>query len=82
MIGTEKKMTEEVALTPKKFSLQVEKVAFEKNITHMESVIICCETYGIDPEYAAKLITKGLKEKIELNAMELNYLPKSAKLPV
>ena len=48
----------------------------------MDAVIMCCEQFGIDPEYAAKLLTKSVKEKIELNAMDLNYLPKSAKLPV
>jgi hypothetical protein len=30
----------------------------------------------------AKLLTKSLKEKIEANARELNYLPKVAKLPM
>ena len=78
----EKMMAEHVTLTPKKFSLEVEKVAFDKRITHMDAVILCCEQFGIDPEYAAKLLTKALKQKIELNAMDLNYLPKSAKLPV
>lgn len=82
MIGMEKMMSDQVTLTPKKFSLEVEKVAFEKNITHMDAVIMCCEQFGLDPEYAAKLLTKSVKEKIELNAMDLNYLPKSAKLPV
>ena len=82
MIGMEKMMADQVTLTPKKFSLEVEKVAFDKRITHMDAVILCCEQFGIDPEYAEKLLTKALKQKIELNAMDLNYLPKSAKLPV
>ena len=37
---------------------------------------------GIEPVSVAKLITKSLKEKIEANARDLNYLPKSAKLPL
>ena len=46
----EKMMSDQVTLTPKRFSLEVEKVSFEKNITHMDAVIICCEQCGIDPE--------------------------------
>ena len=37
---------------------------------------------GIEPVTTAKLLTKSLKEKVEANARDLNYLPKSAKLPV
>jgi len=37
---------------------------------------------GIEPVTTAKLLTKNLKEKVEANARDLNYLPKSAKLPM
>ena len=40
------------------------------------------EKTGIEPVTTAKLLTKSLKEKIEANAIELNYLPKVAKLPM
>ena len=36
----------------------------------------------IEPEKVSSLITKGLKEKIEANARELNFLPKVARLPI
>ena len=68
--------------TPKTFSLEIEKIAFDKRCTHLEAISIYCEQMGIEPVTVAKLITKSLKEKIEANARDLNYLPKSAKLPL
>jgi len=68
--------------TPKTFSLEIEKIAFNKRCTHLEAVSIYCEKIGIEPVTTAKLLTKSLKEKIEANAIELNYLPKVAKLPM
>ena len=68
--------------TPKTFSLEIEKLAFEKRCTHLEAISIYCEQIGIEPVTTAKLLTKSLKEKIEANARELRYLPKIAKLPL
>lgn len=68
--------------TPKTFSLEIEKIAFDKRCTHLEAISIYCEQMGIEPVSTAKLLTKSLKEKVEANAIDLNYLPKSAKLPL
>tara|TARA_Y100000389_G_scaffold177989_1_gene190745 strand:- start:469 stop:702 length:234 start_codon:yes stop_codon:yes gene_type:complete len=68
--------------TPKTFSLEIEKIAFKKRCTHLEAISIYCEQIGIEPVSTAKLLTKSLKEKVEANAIDLNYLPKSAKLPM
>ena len=69
--------------TPKIFSLEIEKVALEKKITHMDAVVWYCEKNELEPESVARLLTKGLKEKIEANARDLNFLvEKSAQLPI
>ena len=68
--------------TPKTFSLEIEKIAFDKRSTHLEAISIYCDKMGIEPVTTAKLLTKNLKEKVEANARELNYLPKTAKLPL
>jgi hypothetical protein len=68
--------------TPKTFSLEIEKIAFDKRCTHLEAISIYCDKMGIEPVTTAKLLTKSLKEKVEANARELNYLPKRAKLPL
>ncbi len=68
--------------TSKTFSLEIEKMAKEKNLTHMDAVVEYCRIKGIEPESVARLISKSLKEKIEANARDLNFLPNQAKLPI
>ena len=48
----------------------------------MDAILWYCEKEGIEPDTVGKLISKGLKEKIEANARDLNYLPKQAQLPI
>ena len=66
----------------KTFSLNIENIVKEKKITHMEAVLWYCKDQGIEPDTVSNLLTKGLKEKIEANARELNFLPKTATLPI
>ena len=66
----------------KTFSLNIENIVKEKRITHMEAVLWYCKDQGIEPDTVSNLLTKGLKEKIEANARDLNFLPKCAQLPV
>ena len=75
-------VVESLLQTPKKFSLEIENIAKEKRISHMDAVIDYCQKNDIEPDTVCRLITKGLKEKIEANARELNYLEKQAQLPI
>ena len=68
--------------TPKKFTLEIENIVKEKSISHMEAILWYCEQQDIEPDSVKSLITKGLKEKIEANAREVNFLPKQAQLPI
>jgi hypothetical protein len=68
--------------TPKTFTTKIETIAKEKRITHMDAVLHYCEKEGIEPESVGPLISKGLKEKIEANARDLNFLPRQAQLPI
>ena len=68
--------------TPKSFTIAIENIAKEKEITHMVAVLWYCEQEGIEPDSVGYLISKGLKQKIEANARALNFLPKQAQLPV
>ena len=68
--------------TSKTFSMNIENIALEKNITHMEAVLDYCQRNDIEPDTVSSLISKSLKEKIEANARDLNFLPKQAQLPI
>lgn len=64
----------------REFSLYIEKVVKEKRISHMDAVLYYCKENFIDPEDIKKLINKSLRDKIKVNATELNYFPKPATL--
>ena len=65
------------------FSLSIETIVAKKNIPYMDAVIMFCEETGLEVELAAKMISGALKSKIQIEAEELHFLPKSntTKLP-
>ena len=75
-------VVEALVQTPKKFSLEIENIAKEKRISHMDAVLDYCQKNNIEPDIVGRLVTKGLKEKIEANARDLNYLERQAQLPI
>ena len=68
--------------TTKTFSLEIESIAKKKRVSHMEAVLWYCKKEGIEPDTVGSLISKSLKEKIEANARDLNFLPRQAQLPI
>ena len=74
---------EEIAvMTPKKFALKIEEIVSQGGITYMDAILDYCEKNQMEPDAVAPLISKPLKEKIEADARELNFLPKVATLPI
>ena len=67
---------------PKQFSLYIDKIVKDKNISHMDAVLDYCKENFLEPQDIKKLINKSLKDKIKANATELNYFPKQATLDV
>jgi len=68
--------------TANEFSLHIETIVREKRISYMDAVLEYCKENYLEPEDVSKLINKSLKDKIEMNFRELNYLPKQATLDV
>ena len=64
------------------FSLYIEQLVKEKKLNHMDAVLEYCKENFLEPEDVKSLINKSLKEKIEMNFRDLNYLPKQAQLDV
>ncbi len=66
-----------------KFYSEIEKIKRNKtDMSYMEAVVFYCEENNIEIETVGKFISKTLKEKIECEARDLNYLPKVGKLPI
>ena len=69
-------------ITPKRFAIIVDDLVRTKRLTHMEAIIYYCEQKLIEPDTISKWIDRSLKEKLQADAEALNYLPKTASLPV
>jgi hypothetical protein len=74
----------EVIMNSKEFSLKIESIVKEKRISYMDAVILYCEENDIDTGTVSPLISKSLKEKIQVEATNLRMLklPRCGVLPV
>lgn len=68
--------------TSNEFSLHIEELVRDTTMTYMEAVLKYCEENYLEPGDVSGLINKSLKDKIEMDFRELNYLPKQGTLDV
>ena len=64
------------------FSLHIEQIVRDSKLSYMEAVLQYCRENFIEPSDVAKLVNKSLKDKLEVNFQDENYLPKKAKLDI
>ena len=72
-------------MNSKEFSLLIEGVVKDKRpITYMDAILWYCEQNQIEVESVGRLISKALKEKIQVEASKANIIkiPETGKLPV
>jgi len=67
---------EENFLTKSKFSKLVERTVIEKRLSYMDAILYLCENHNIEPEDVRKFISPIVKDKLEAEARQLNYLPR------
>ena len=72
----------EMFKTANEFSLHIEQMVRDTKLSYMDAVLEYCKQNYLEPEDVSKLINKSLKDKIEMNFRDLNYLPKQAQLYV
>ena len=76
-------MSDEVEfMTKVKFSKMIEKAVRDLNLSHMDAIIHLCEKHNIEVEDCKKYVSNVIREKLEVEAMNLNYFPKQNELPV
>jgi hypothetical protein len=68
--------------TANDFSMFIETIASEQNIAVVDALLNYCEDNYIEPEEVSKLVNKSLKDKLELNFIDMNFLPKISTLEV
>jgi hypothetical protein len=60
----------------------VEDIAQKKKLSYIDAIVDLCDDTNIDPEDVGKFISNILKDKVEAEARNLNYLPKQNTLPI
>ncbi len=68
--------------TPTKFSTMIEEMVLNKKVTYMDACLEYCKENNVEPESIGRLVNKSLKQKIQVEAELLHFLPKSSTLPV
>ena len=71
---------EEQFLTRAKFTKHIESTVAEKKMPYMDAILQVCEKNDIEIEDIKKFISPIIKNKLEAEAMNLNYLPKKNSL--
>jgi hypothetical protein len=61
---------------------RIEKYVQKWNTRYMDAVIAIAEAEDIPVESMSKVLSKPIIEKIQQEGQELNFLPKSSKLPI
>ena len=68
--------------TSSEFYIKIQKLVEQTKLSYMDAVLHYCDLNGMEPETAAQLVNSKLKAQIREEAEELNFLPKTAKLPI
>lgn len=67
-------------MNKKKFAKMTEDMVRNKSMSYMDAVVYLCEENDLEIEDVKKYIATSIKDKIEVEAMNLNFLEKSADL--
>lgn len=78
--GVDSAENKTVFLSKKRFTRMIEDVVKEKRLTYIDAVVHLCEDNNIEFEDVKKYIDTSVKQKIEVEAMNLNFLDKTNSL--
>lgn len=67
---------EQEFLTKSKFTKMVEDAVNELKLSYMDAILYLCEKNQLEPEDMKKFVSPIIKDKLEAEAMQLNFLPK------
>ena len=71
---------EEQFLTKSKFTKLIESTVADMKIPYMDAILHVCNKNNIEPEDVKKFISPVIKDKLEAEAMDLNFLPKKTSI--
>lgn len=75
-------MEDKQFLTKLKFAKMIENSVVTQKLSYMDAVIHLCDENSVELEEVKKFISPVIKQKIEAEAMRLNFLPRGNTLPI
>lgn len=72
---------EDMMMTKNRFTKMVEDIVKRQRMSYMDAIIHLCEKNNIEVEDAKKFVSPVIKNKVEAEAMRLNFLPRGNELP-
>lgn len=67
-------MIEENILTRKKFSGMIEDTVVRTKLSYMDAILHLCEELTLDPLDVGRLVSPLIKDKIEMECVDLNLI--------
>ena len=71
---------EEQFLTKSKFTKLIESTVADMKLPYMDAILHVCHKNDIEPEDVKKFISPIIRDKLEAEAMDLNFLPKKTSI--
>ena len=64
-------------LTKSKFTKMVEETVTDLKLSYMDAILYLCDKNELEPDDMKKFVSPIIKDKLEAEAMALNFLPKT-----
>jgi hypothetical protein len=63
---------------------EIESIAYDKRISYIDAALYYCEKNNLEPDMVGDIIRASpiFKQKVQIEAEKLNFLPKVARLPI
>jgi len=74
--------TQKRFLTKSEFGKLIEKTVKSHQSSYMDAIIHLCDEHEVEIEEVRKFISPIIKNKLEAEAMKLNFLPRQNSLPI
>ena len=82
LMTEEEQLMNQLIQNQTRFTAAIENIRKEFGISYIDSIIYYCDEHDIELNIVDSLITRNLKEKLEAEAVELNFLPRGGVLPI
>ena len=82
LMTEEEQLMNQLIQNQTRFTAAIENIRKDFDISYIDSVIYYCDEHDIELNIVDSLITRNLKEKLEAEAVELNFLPRGGVLPI